>query len=83
LPEISLRPSSYSKAEELLAQGLADRDKIIFRPLHVWTEQDTTEELLEKKQIARDRYGWEVDFEDFKLPFLKNIETKMRKLETN
>ncbi len=69
-----------SNAEALLAQGLNDRDRVIFRPLHAWTEQDTTEQILQRKQIARERYGYEVDFEDFKLPFMKNVTKKIEKM---
>lgn len=75
-----MRRSSYSNAEAMLAQGFGDREKIAFRPLHAWTEQDTTEQLLDKKQMARERYGWEIDFEDFKLPFMKNVSKRIEKL---
>lgn len=80
LPPIIKRRSSYSKAEAMLAQGLNDGDRIIFRPLHAWTDQETTEQLLEAKQTARDRYGWDVDFPNFKMPFQKSISTKLEKL---
>ena len=76
-----MRRGSFSNAEAFLAQHAnIKKDRIVFRPIHAWTEQDTTEELLEKKRISRERYGWEVDFEDFKLPFMKNVSKQVEKL---
>lgn len=80
LPPISLRRNSYTLAESILAQSMTDKERIVYRPLHVWTEQDTTERVLEKKQVSRERYGWEVDFDDFKLPFMKNVHNKLEKM---
>ena len=80
LPPILMRRRSMSNAEALLAQGISDRDRVIFRPIHVWTEQDTTEQLLEKKREARERYGYEVDFDDFKLPFMRNVNKQVEKM---
>ena len=36
------------------------------------SKQPTTEELIAEKETRRNRYGYEVDFNDFKLPFIKN-----------
>ena len=81
LPPIVLRRSSYSKAEAMLAQELNDGEKILFRPLHAWTQEDTTEQLLEQKKTARERLGWEVDFpNDYKMPLMKNVYAKVEKL---
>lgn len=82
LPQITLRRLSYSAAEAMLIQNDFYSKKIVFKPLHVWTEQDTTEKLLEKKEIIRDRFGWEVDFEDYKIPFIKNVMKRIDKLES-
>lgn len=82
LPPITMRRASYSNAEALLTQNIFDSTKTIFRPLHVWTEQDTTEKLMEKKEIVRERFGWEIDFEDYKIPLMKNAMKKLDKLET-
>ena len=80
LTPITLRRNSFTMAESILAQSVADKERIVYRPIHVWTEMDTTEKILEKKKIARERYGWEVDFDDFKLPFMKNIQNKIEKM---
>jgi hypothetical protein len=52
----------------------------MFRPIQPWTEQENTDALLDQKRVQRDRYGWEVDFSDFKMPFAKSIQKKMDKL---
>lgn len=75
-----MKRRSYSTTEALFANDLAE-ERILFRPIHAWTEQDTTAQLLEKKKLARDQYGWEIDFEDYKLPFIKNLNRKVEKLE--
>ena len=46
-------------------------------PLKSWTQQPTSEELIREREVARDRFGWEVDFHDFKMPFLKNVENRV------
>ncbi len=78
LPPILMRRRSFSSTQALFAQEL-ESEEILFRPIHVWTEQDTTEKLLEKKQMTREQYGWEIDFEDYKLPFMKNLSAKLKK----
>ena len=78
LPQVMGRRSSFSKSEAVVANETSTR--ILFKPLHVWTEQETTEKLLEQKQVARERFGIDVDFEDFKLPFIKNVIKKTEKL---
>jgi hypothetical protein len=81
LPPIMIKRGSFSKAESLLNDPeLYDGDRIMFRPIQSWTDQDNTEALLEQKRIQRDRYGWEVDFNDFKMPFAKSIKAKVDKL---
>ena len=35
---------------------------------------------MEARGGNRERYGWEVDFEDFKMPFLKNVSDKVEEM---
>ena len=79
LPPINLRPTSHTRAEEFLAQNMSVKEHLLFRPVHSWTEQDTTEDLMIKKQQFRDRFGWEFDFEDFKIPLVKNAINRLNK----
>jgi hypothetical protein len=70
---------SHTRGEQFLAQNLSIKEKLLFRPVHTWTEQDTTEDLLQKKQLYRDKYGWEFDFEDYKIPLIKNAQRIINK----
>ena len=69
---------SILRAASVLAGGIDDIEDIVFTPRKVWTKQPTMKELLCEKQSQRERFTWEVDFEDFQMPFLKNIDTKMK-----
>lgn len=85
LPPITcpLRPKSFATAELMLSQSInnaSQQNRVTFRPLHVWTEQDTTEQLLEKKEVLRERFGWEIDFDDYKIPLIRNAMEKLEKL---
>ena len=41
-------------------------------------KQPTTGDLLQEKQDKRDQFTWEVDFNDFEMPFKKNISTRCK-----
>jgi hypothetical protein len=71
------RKGSILRAASALAGGIEEREDITFVPLKVWTKQPTTQELLCEKENKRQRYGWEVDFSDFKMPFLKNVANRV------
>ena len=43
----------------------------------MWTPLKTTGELLRAREERRDQYGWKVDFDDFKMPFLANVDEKL------
>ncbi|TSN30236.1 Ankyrin repeat and EF-hand domain-containing protein 1 [Bagarius yarrelli] len=49
---------------------------ISFVPKTVWGKQLTTNQLLEEKGKRRQRFTYEVDFNDFRMPFNKNIRKK-------
>ena len=71
------RKGSILRAASALAGGIEEEEDITYTPLKVWTKQPSTEDLLDDCKNRRQRYGWEVDFEDFKMPFLKNIHVKV------
>ena len=50
--------------------------------MKMWNHQPTTEDLLEEKQDKRDRFGYEVDFDDFEMPLKKNITVKIHEFQT-
>ncbi len=74
MPPINMRPASHTKAEQFLQQNLTVKEHLLFRPVHSWTEQETTADLLQKRQQYREQYGWEFDFEDYKIPLVKNAQ---------
>ncbi|XP_033736173.1 ankyrin repeat and EF-hand domain-containing protein 1-like isoform X2 [Pecten maximus] len=70
------RKGSILRAASALASGVDEEEDITYVPLKAWTKQPTSQELIHEKQVRRDRYGWEVDFPDFEMPFLKNVTKK-------
>jgi len=71
------RKGSILRAASALAGGIEEREDITYSPRKTWTKQATTEELICERHNRRNRYGWEVDFPDFKMPFLKNADNKV------
>ncbi|XP_078503210.1 ankyrin repeat and EF-hand domain-containing protein 1 [Lissotriton helveticus] len=61
--------------------GAANKVDISFVPKTLWTPLPTTEELIRKREQRRERFTYEVDFEDFKMPFTKNLMEKALALE--
>lgn len=67
------RKGSILRAASALAGGMDEQEDITYTPLVPWTKQPSSKELIEQRQINRERYGWEVDFDDFEMPFNKNV----------
>ncbi|XP_048063114.1 ankyrin repeat and EF-hand domain-containing protein 1a [Megalobrama amblycephala] len=59
-----------------ITSGKLNKLDISFMPRTTWQNQLTTSELIEKKARRRQRFSFEVDFDDFKMPFNKNIQKK-------
>lgn len=72
------RKGSILRAASALASGLDEEEDITYVPLKPWTKQPTSNELINQKIINRDRFGWEVDFTDFEMPFHKNVSVKVK-----
>lgn len=47
----------------------------------IWSPEATTAELIRKRELRRERFTYEVDFEDFMMPFQKHITEKAKALE--
>lgn len=75
------RKGSILRAASALAQGLDEQEDITYVPLKAWVKQPTTEDLLQEKQKRRDQFTWEVDFDDFQMPFNKNISNRCKAME--
>ncbi|XP_052275632.1 ankyrin repeat and EF-hand domain-containing protein 1-like isoform X2 [Dreissena polymorpha] len=74
------RKGSILRAASALAGGIDEQENITYTPLKAWTKQPTTGELITEKVVKRDRFGWEVDFEDFEMPFKKNVSKKIEEM---
>ena len=79
---IHQRKGSILRAASALAGGIDEKEDITYTPLKAWTKQPTTEELIQERQVKRERFGWEVDFEDFEMPFKKNVTKKLEMFNT-
>ncbi|KAL4680682.1 hypothetical protein H8959_022623 [Pygathrix nigripes] len=65
----------------LITSGYTKKVDITFIPRRIWSPEATTAELIRKRQLRRERFTHEVDFDDFMMPFQKNITEKARALE--
>jgi len=62
---------------ELQEGDLADQETVAFYPPTSWKNVPTSADLVDELAERRRRYGWRVDFDDFKLPFLQNVAEKL------
>ncbi|KAM9065897.1 ankyrin repeat and EF-hand domain-containing protein 1 isoform 3-T3 [Sarcophilus harrisii] len=67
----------------LITSGVTKKVNITFVPRRLWSPEASTAELVKKREMRRERYGYEVDFEDFMMPFQKNITEKAQALEAS
>lgn len=74
------RKGSILRAASALAGGIDEQENVTYTPLKAWTKQPTTKELIDEKVVKRERFGWEVDFEDFEMPFKKNVSKKIEEM---
>ncbi|KAK3542632.1 hypothetical protein QTP86_031326 [Hemibagrus guttatus] len=63
-----------------ITSGALKKVDISFVPKTVWGKYLTTSQQLEKKEKRRQRFTYEVDFDDFRMPFTKNVEKKALEL---
>ncbi|CAF1380014.1 unnamed protein product [Rotaria sordida] len=74
------RRGSLLRAAAELAKSFENTESIAFHPKTKWTDLPTTKELLHEKGVVRDRLGWEVDFSDFKMPFMSNVSKRLEQM---
>ncbi|XP_047398458.1 ankyrin repeat and EF-hand domain-containing protein 1 [Sciurus carolinensis] len=67
----------------LITRGYTKKVDITFIPQRIWSPEATTAELIRKRELRRERFTYEVDFEDFMMPFQKNITEKAQALEAS
>ena len=74
------RRGSLLRAAAELAKSFENTESIAFHPKTRWTDLPTTRDLLDEKANVRDRLGWEVDFHDFKMPFMSNVSKRLEQM---
>ena len=75
------RPSVVRVASAMAEGYPEDESSIQFTPRNAWLPQLTTDGLLEKRKERRDRFGYEVDFSDYKPPYQKHVFDRTIELE--
>ncbi|XP_076873613.1 ankyrin repeat and EF-hand domain-containing protein 1 isoform X2 [Brachyhypopomus gauderio] len=63
-----------------ITSGELNKADISFTPRTVWGKQLSTTQLMEQKQKRRQRLSYEVDFDDLRMPFNRNIQKKILEL---
>ncbi|XP_042297122.1 ankyrin repeat and EF-hand domain-containing protein 1 [Sceloporus undulatus] len=92
LPEPVVEKSLFEEKKEslrdnvvhlnsLITRGATRKVNITFTPQRIWSPEATTKDLLRKRELRRQRFTYEVDFEDFVMPFKRNFMDKVRALE--
>nr|KAF6470703.1 ankyrin repeat and EF-hand domain containing 1 [Molossus molossus] len=82
LEKKKMRKDNVVNLNSMITSGYTKKVDITFVPQRVWSPEATTAELIKKRELRRERFTYEVDFEDFMMPFQKNITEKARALET-
>ncbi|XP_003476616.1 ankyrin repeat and EF-hand domain-containing protein 1 isoform X2 [Cavia porcellus] len=76
------RKDNVVHLNSLITSGSTKKVDITFFPRRVWSPEATTAEMIQKRELRRERFSYEVDFDDFMMPFQKNIIEKAQALET-
>ncbi|XP_031436259.1 ankyrin repeat and EF-hand domain-containing protein 1 [Clupea harengus] len=83
-PETAGKKESLSdgimRSNARITRGTVKMQDISFTPRTVWGRQPNHRELIDRKEDRREQLSYEVDFEDFLMPFNKNIAVKAREL---
>ncbi|XP_027479843.1 ankyrin repeat and EF-hand domain-containing protein 1 isoform X4 [Zalophus californianus] len=79
--EKKMRKDNVVYLHSLITSGYTKKVDITFIPRRIWSPEATTAELIRKRELQRERFTYEVDFEDFMMPFQKNITEKAKALE--
>ncbi|XP_028407753.1 ankyrin repeat and EF-hand domain-containing protein 1-like [Dendronephthya gigantea] len=75
-----LHKSSVLRAASALGIVGEQQRSIAFVPHKAWIPQATTEDLLRERETRRLRYGFEIDFPEYKPPFQKNVDIRVTEL---
>ncbi|KAB1262659.1 Ankyrin repeat and EF-hand domain-containing protein 1 [Camelus dromedarius] len=81
LEEKKMRKDNVVYLNSLITSGYTKKVDITFIPRRTWSPEAMTAELIRKRELRRERFTYEVDFDDFMMPFQKNITEKAQALE--
>ncbi|KAM5219244.1 ankyrin repeat and EF-hand domain-containing protein 1 isoform 2-T2 [Hipposideros larvatus] len=81
LEEKKMSKDNVVYLHSLITSGYTKKVDITFIPRRVWSPEATTAELIRKRELRRERLTYEVDFDNFMMPFQKNITEKAQALE--
>ncbi|XP_053315171.1 ankyrin repeat and EF-hand domain-containing protein 1, partial [Spea bombifrons] len=70
------RKNNIAHLNSKIIMGETKKVDITFVPKSVWISEPTTADQIRKRELQRERFTYEVDFEDFKMPFSKNLMEK-------
>ncbi|KAJ8009420.1 hypothetical protein DPEC_G00088690 [Dallia pectoralis] len=80
LKKVTSQKDSVIMHSSRITSGQFNKVDISYVPKTAWAKQPATSQLLEKKEQRRERFSCDVDFEDFMMPFSKNIRQKSLEL---
>ena len=67
------RKGSVLRAASAMAGGIEHKEDITYIPYIAWSNVPNTKELIIKKEQRRQRYGYAIDFPDYRVPFKEHF----------
>ncbi|KAE8600901.1 hypothetical protein XENTR_v10013447 [Xenopus tropicalis] len=70
------KKSGIIHLNSMITAGETKRVDITFVPKSVWIAEPTTAERMKKREVRRQIFSYDVDFDNFQMPFTKNLTEK-------
>nr|XP_020748466.1 ankyrin repeat and EF-hand domain-containing protein 1 [Odocoileus virginianus texanus] len=81
--EKKMRKDNVVHLNSLITSGSTKKVDITFVPQRTWSPEATTAELIRMRELRRERLTYEVDFDDFMMPFQKHITERAQAMEAS
>ncbi|ELR62850.1 hypothetical protein E5288_WYG017928 [Bos mutus] len=78
-----MRKDNVVYLNSLITSGYTKKVDITFIPQRIWSPEATTAELIRMRELRRERLTYEVDFDDFMMPFQKHITERAQAVEAS
>ncbi|XP_027416115.1 ankyrin repeat and EF-hand domain-containing protein 1 isoform X2 [Bos indicus x Bos taurus] len=78
-----MRKDNVVYLNSLITSGYTKKVDITFIPQRIWSPEATTAELIRMRELHRERLTYEVDFDDFMMPFQKHITERAQAVEAS